>query len=308
VNFDYFWEDRTNIFVTGSDRIIPQYYGADAVAANLGRVKVKGWELESDFSKTTNGGFTINAGLSWAYAKDIVVKGIDPEFMPNHRKSEGYPMNQPSSYVHVDIIQNWNDVYMVPLATGSNPNIRPGFVQRVDFDNNGYIDGFDQARYSYPARPQYSYSPKIGFDYKGISLKLNFYGTYNLRPQLLGNSLSAFAYDQDMLHEWVLQTWSPELGNVGEKAKYRSLAFLYGMPYGHDVISRAAFRLKSAIVAYDLNSQLVKNLGISNLRFYINGENLFLWSKMLRDQDDDATETRGYPTVKRLSFGMNLNF
>lgn len=306
VNFDYFWEDRTNIFVSGDQRIIPVYFGAPPVAGNIGQVKNHGWEIESEFSKTTSKGLKFFVALSWAFAKDIIIKRSDPELAPDYQKDAGYPIGQRRSLLNENIIQTWNDVY-TGVLTQSNTYILPGDFRMIDFNSDGIISDDDAAPFGYPRRAQYSYSPKIGIDYKGFGLNLNFYGTYNTEGQnLTTEQYQAFQFNKDIVYPFTMNdAWSPELG-ILSNAKYSGLKFSSPKYGGPVFISRAAFRLKSAVIHYNLNSKFTKKIGISNLRFLINGENLFLWSDMLEDGDFDIG-SKVYPMLKRITFGVNLN-
>ena len=46
LTFDYYWGRRYDIFMSASQRNIPPWFGADPVAANIGKTKERGWELE----------------------------------------------------------------------------------------------------------------------------------------------------------------------------------------------------------------------------------------------------------------------
>jgi TonB-linked SusC/RagA family outer membrane protein len=309
INFDYFWEDRTNIFVSGAQRVIPVYFGAPAVAGNFGRVKNEGWEIEADFTKRTTGGLRISAGLAVAFAKDIVIEKADPELRPAYQKEAGYPIGQPRWYINTDIADSWNDVYL-GTTRQTKTFFLPGDYRLLDFNGDGVISPDDQAPYGYANRPQYTYAPKFGIDYKGFSLNVMFYGAFNTE-QFQFSGMGEFGQGTTTLFPHHLErVWSPELGRNAEEASWSGLRYLTESTpriYGYN--SRAYLRLKTAVLSYNLNSSFVNKLGLGGVRFTINGDNLFLWSDMVRDiENNDADETRLYPNLKRLTFGVNVNF
>ena len=117
-------------------------------------------------------------------------------------------------------------------------------------------------------------------------------------------------------------SWSPEMGNT-INAVMPALRFQSASPAGtgdaYSVtalnMSRSYFRLESAEIAYSLNSKnsaLIKRLGLSNIRFSLSGNNLFLMSEMLTDIEyagESTTETRtNYPVLKRYNLGVSIDF
>ena len=74
-------------------------------------------------------------------------------------------------------------------------------------------------------------------------------------------------------------------------------------------------RLKNAEIAYTLdeNSKLLKGLGFESLRLFVNGNNLYVWTKMPDDRESNFAGTgwasQGvYPTLKRFNLGLNITF
>jgi len=51
---------------------------------------------------------------------------------------------------------------------------------------------------------------------------------------------------------------------------------------------------------------LVKNLGLSSLRVYLNGDNLFMWTNMPDDREVNNGVNSAYPTVRRINMGLNI--
>ena len=101
-------------------------------------------------------------------------------------------------------------------------------------------------------------------------------------------------------------SWTPERA---ETATYPVLRYDQGSPKGNYNIKNASYlRLKTAEVGYNLNADFLKNLGISRFRIFMNGNNLFLWSKMLEDREGGSYDDRNYPMVKRYNFGAQLTF
>jgi hypothetical protein len=71
------------------------------------------------------------------------------------------------------------------------------------------------------------------------------------------------------------------------------------------------FRLKNVEIAYTWTKGWIKKLGFSSLKIYLNGNNLFLITKMPDDREGNLGGFGGgsgaYPTVRRYNFGFKLN-
>jgi hypothetical protein len=279
------------------------------VTANLGHVKNEGYEIELDFARTTPGGFRYNIGYALSFSKDLIIRKSDTELSPSYQKEAGYAIDQPRVYMHEGVINSWNDVYTGVLGQSRN-DLLPGAFRQIDFNNDGIISVDDQAPYGFTPRPQYSYSPKFGIGYKGLDLNVDFYGVFNVEGQSMAMQ-GAFGFQQDILYNVHREiAWFPELG-IGEEAQLPAPSFLSGGGVGLQTFftPRSYLRLKNVNLSYNINPQILSQLGVSNMRLYVNGENLLLWSKMYIDRETNAGfANRSYPMLKRVTFGLNLNF
>ncbi|MEM9983882.1 MAG: SusC/RagA family TonB-linked outer membrane protein, partial [Bacteroidota bacterium] len=87
---DYYWEHRTGIFMSATQRNIPNYFGADPVAANIGETRTRGWEFQATLRKYYNNGFNFFARFNYNYARDEIIFREDPELAPEYQKLAGY--------------------------------------------------------------------------------------------------------------------------------------------------------------------------------------------------------------------------
>ena len=70
-------------------------------------------------------------------------------------------------------------------------------------------------------------------------------------------------------------------------------------------------RLKNMEIGYTWTKGWVKSLGLNNLKLYVNGNNLLLWTKMPDDRESNFAATGlasqgAYPTMKRINFGVKF--
>ena len=68
-------------------------------------------------------------------------------------------------------------------------------------------------------------------------------------------------------------------------------------------------RLKTAEVGYNIPESLVKTIGLSSCRVYLNGNNLFLWTKLPSDFEGGSVDiNNAYPIYRSFQLGVDVKF
>lgn len=299
---DIFNDDRTDILVSGGSRAIPSYFGVTPPTANIGRVKSKGYEFEIKLNYTFNNKMHVWLNTNLTHAENEVIFRDDPELTQAHRKAQGYAIGQTKTYIDNGFLTSWDDIYGSTERASNNINKLPGEYSIIDFNGDGLIDSNDQAPYQYTSVPQNTYSTSLGFDWKGFSAFVQFYGVNNVSREI------AFpTFDKQSNVVFVeKQIWSKE--NSGEIAMPRWSTTINekGTRYWYD---GSYLRLKKAEVAYTFTGAKVQKLGIKSFKLYLNGDNLYLWTNMPDDRESNFSGSGGfgaYPTVRRFNIGIDI--
>ena len=68
-------------------------------------------------------------------------------------------------------------------------------------------------------------------------------------------------------------------------------------------------RLKNVQITYSFPSKIYRKLGMTGLKAYLNGSNLYTWSK-IDNFDPETVNNSGevYPQQSVYNFGVNINF
>jgi TonB-linked SusC/RagA family outer membrane protein len=306
-NADIFKDRRTNIVIGGSSRAIPSFYGfgGNAPSANLGEVTSKGYELELRLNHAFGKNIRVWANTSMTHAANLTKFRDDPEQTPAYQKQAGYPIGQTKSFLNDGFITSWDDLYGSTSRVSNNQNRLPGDYKIIDFNGDGIIDDKDQAPYGYTSTPQNTYNASIGFEWKRLSLFVQFYAVNNVTryiefPDYQGKSNVVFVekpfwYLQDGGGEVPPPRWSVLDGYGGSGTRY-----YYDASY---------IRLKNAEIGYALPANYIKKLGIKTCRLYVNGNNLVLWTKMPDDRESNFSGSAGggaYPTLRRFNLGIDI--
>ena len=305
-SLEFFSEKRSDIMIAGSSRSVPFYFGASAPYMNKGRTKTTGYELEVRLKYDFANGIHAYANMNMTHAKNVVTEHDDPELLPSYQKNVGYSIGQAKSYLDNGTAQSWDDVIaMTPHNTNDNQKL-PGQYIITDFNGDGVIDTNDSAPYGYTGTPQNTYNATIGIDYKGFSIYAQFYGVTNVSRYVAFNSLPK-SYLHTVFKEGAY--WSPSTPDGIPSLRMNSTPSYYeGTRFLYD---GSFCRLKNLEVAYTWNGGWIKSLGLSMLKVYVNGNNLFLWTDMPDDRESNFAGTGlasqgAYPTMKRINFGFKL--
>ena len=305
-SFEFFNEKRSDIMIAGNSRSVPSYFGASAPYLNKGRTKTTGYELEVRLQYDFANGIHAYANMNMTHAKNVVTEHDDPVMLPSYLKNVGFSIGQAKSYLDNGTAQSWDDVIaMTPHNTNDNQKL-PGQYIITDFNGDGVIDTNDSAPYGFTGTPQNTYNATIGIDYKGFSIYAQFYGVNNVSRYVAFNSLPK-SYVHTVFKEGAY--WSPSTPNGIPSLRMNSTPSYYeGTRFLYD---GSFCRLKNLEVAYTWNGGWIKSLGLSMLKVYVNGNNLFLWTDMPDDRESNFAGTGlasqgAYPTMKRINFGIKL--
>lgn len=306
-NVDFFWDNRKDVIIdSNGNKIVPSYYGAKAPATNYGAVKSHGYEFELRLSKTF-GEHHVYGNFSMTHAENKITRYTDPQLKPAYQKTAGYAINQDHSYLTTGFANTWDQVYgMTEFNTNDTQNL-PGQYAIIDYNGDGVIDSNDNAPYGYSTNPQNTYNATLGWDWKGFSVRVQFYGVTNVDRYVGFNSLSKTldtVFDEGTFWTKESQDADAPMPRINSTPSYYE-----GTRFHYD---GSFIRLKTAELSYTFTQSWVKNLGLNSVQIYANGNNLWVWSRMPDDRESNFAGTGlasqgAYPTVKRFNLGLKVN-
>ena len=302
---EVFRDKRTDILVGGSDRAIPSYFGTTAVTANLGKVRTKGYELELRINKTFSNKMRVWANMSMTHAENKILEKDDAPLLAGYQKVAGYAIGQNKAYIDNGYLNSYDDVIGSPQHDTNNSQRLPGDYYIVDFNGDGVVDSKDQAPYGYSDTPQNTYNATLGFEWKGFSAFVQFYGVNNVTRVV---QLTSFGSQMNTVYDQ--GSWWSEAGDAADVVTPRWLSKVSGYSNGTQYYYDGSYiRLKNAEIAYTFTDGWVRKLGVKNLKIYLNGNNLWVWSKMPDDRESNfagSGNQGAYPTVKRFNLGVKF--
>ena len=308
-NVEIFRDRRTDVLLQGANRATPSFFGGITQApwANLGTIDNKGYELELRINKTLRNGLHLWGNFNMTHAISEVVDGDDALYKPYYQKKEGKPVNQTYTYVDHGYTQTIDDLYGSTAFEALDDQKLPGMYQIIDYNGDGVINNEDNIPYGFSSNPQNTYSGSVGFDYKGWSFFMQFYGVTNVTRQVVFSTFDQkhlIAYDEGSI--WSKDNPHPDVPTPRFGSSVNS--YFHGSRYFYD---GSFIRLKNIELAYTFTDGWIRHLGLSSLKLYVNGNNLWVHTKMPDDRESNFAGTGwasqgAYPTVKRVNFGLKF--
>jgi TonB-dependent starch-binding outer membrane protein SusC len=309
LTLEYFKNRRDQIFIQRNGSI-PASGGFTPPPFNGGRVDNKGFELSLTYNTKIGSDLQVKAGINGGYAKNKVVYMDEVPGAPKYQLQEGSPIGGYLVYRYAGVFKDQADIAKNTLDyKGVTSQLIPGDMKFEDINNDGKITADDQVRLNKNSTPTLNFGATIDLRYKGFDLSILLQGATGalIRIQTesgdIGNFLK-YSYD----HRWTIDKPSsadPRLASRGD-------TYFTGGGFGNNtyyLFNKNYIRLKNIELGYNVPANLLSKIKISNLRFFVNGLNVFTIDKN-KVFDPEATAESGvyYPQARVINAGLSLTF
>lgn len=303
--------------------------GAEAPFINGGDVKNTGFELGLGWNDKI-GALGYRLGVNGAYNKnevgripteDGIIHGLTNMLYDNsdefYRAENGKPIGYFWGYETAGIFQNEQEI-AAWKASGKGvlqTAVKPGDVKYVDQQNNGVIDAADKVNLGV-GMPNLTYGFNLGLNYKGIDFSVDAYGVAgNKIVQSYRNHANKQAnYTTRILDRWTGEGTSNSIPRVTETNVNWQFSDLY-------LQDGDFLRISNITLGYDF-SKLTKRKFANQVRLYVQGQNLFTFTKYDGmdpeigygpEGDNGSGWVSGidlgyYPRPKTVLLGLNVKF
>lgn len=264
-----------------------------------------GYELELRLNHTFNNGLRAWLNTSMTHAVNNVKFRDDAPLKPDYQKGAGHAINQVYSHIDHGNLASWDDVIGSTAWTTGNDAKLPGDYNIIDFNGDGVINDDDKAPYKYSTMPQNTYNASIGAEWKGFSVFAQFYGVNNVTREVNFPTFRSTAHVAYVEGDY----WTPNGTATLPTPRWGTTVdgSASGTRYWYD---GAYLRLKNVEVAYTFQkANWLKKVGIKSCRIYLNGDNLYMWTKMPDDRESNtgySSSDGAYPTMRRFNLGIDI--
>ena len=297
--------EHRNDILTSSSTIVPAIFGGTVANINAGTTERKGIEFTVTFNKQTKN-WRLRAGINGSYNNNKILQ-INEEPQPeSYLLIVGNQINQPYMLEFAGFYKDQTDINNSPLQTFGT--VKPGDIKYKDQNNDGKIDNNDRKAFFYPSVPKEEFGLDLAIRYKGIEIS-GFLQSQLGRSVYLGDNAAIFWPLQNgssRISTFATNSWTPETADVANYPRlttldnsnnYRASTFWYR---NGDFI-----RLRTVELSYSIPRSFLIKQSIRNIKLFVRGVNLFTWDfiKIV----DPETLSNGYPVMKSINLGLNIN-
>lgn len=306
---EYFTEKRDNILMTRSS--IPSTMGLTATPrANVGEASGKGVDMTLEYQKSWNKDFWTSARANFTYATSQYDVYEEPEYKEAWRSNVGLSLKQVKGYIAERLFVDDEEAASSPPQYIGTSQYGGGDIKYTDVNRDGKIDAADQVAIGYPTVPEIVYGFGFSTGYKGFDFSMFFQGAARQSFWINPSSTAPFVNDTQVLKAYADSYWSEENQNVYALWPRLSTSLNSNNTATSTWWMRnAAFlRLKQMEFGYTIPNRITEKIKMNNLRFYVSGSNLLLFSKFKMWDVEMAGNGLGYPIQRVINFGLNLTF
>ena len=336
-SFDYFVRKTTDM--VGPAPTLPEILGTDVPKTNNTDLKTYGFELSISWKDRLKNGFGYNATF---LLSDSQTKILD---YPNTNLSigtytAGHLTGEIWGYETIGIAKSQEemDAHLASLPEGGQDRLGSkwgaGDIMYADLDGNNKIDPGSSTYDDHGdlklignSTPRFHFGIDLGADWKGFDVRAFFQGV--MKRDYWPTTRNSYFWGATTENVWYAVGFKQHLDYFREKPYYgldTNLDSYYPRPLqgnGKNVQKQTRYlqdasyiRLKNLQIGYTVPSRLVRKIGVSKLRIFFSGENLWTGTK-LPDMMDPETIFGGvsttfglngqaYPISKSVSFGLNV--
>lgn len=331
-SFDYFIKTNNGMFISVE---YPQILGATAPKVNNGKFRARGWEFALNW-RDKIGEVKYNVGINLSDVWSEVLKLTNNENVPNAGKNSNRLIGKPRNAIYVyqtdGLFQTqeevdafyemyyWNADHSGPKEGNILPapgkqttnTLRPGARKLVDLNGDGKITR-DDIYYAGDAAPRLSFGFKAGLEWKGIDFNAFFQGIGKQKVLRSGNFYAPWVVNYVRQNKTFMgKMWSPENPNGEYAIASRDQNFNKWNYENKDVSvqDNKYIRLKSLVIGYTLPQVWTTKAGLSKVRIYFSGDDLWEWTKVKDGYDPEFGEASNntFPFSRQLTFGLDLTF
>lgn len=278
-----------------------------AATANVGTVRNQGIELSLNHrNRIGQVDYSIGGNVSFISNELTAMNGGQRVIGDKVISDEGLPLYTFWGYRYDGIFRTEEEIseYLWAEEAGK---YAPGDAKYVDINHDGKITEADRTDLGNPF-PWLTYGLNISAAWKGLDLSLFFQGVYGneiynavrLRTEGTGNEATLSTTMRDV---WTTSNPGGSIPNPNGSAmnKEDSDRFIEDGSY---------LRLKNLQIGYSLPERWISRLGMSRLRIYLSGSNLFTVTGYTGYDPEvgGGVDYGNYPQSRTFMLGLNINF
>lgn len=311
MSFDWYRRDTKDMLTSGE--VLPSVLGTKVPLENAANLKTVGWELSLEWNDRLANGLSYHARGVLSDYQSTITKYSNPTGLIS-QYYVGRKIGEIWGYVSNGLFQTDAEAQTIDQSYLYGGHWTAGDVRYEDLDGNDKINIGDNTLSKPGDRkiigndtPRFAFGVTLGAEYKGFDLNVFLQGVGKRDYMLGGPAFWGFTDEWETPLTNNLDYWTednpgayfPRLGWANEGNRQTSTRYLQDASY---------CRLKNITLGYTLPKKITGKWGISRLRLYVEGENLFTITDLMDGFDPETLGTMTYPINKKIAIGLNLTF
>ncbi len=319
---DYYNKTTSGILMTINT---PMTFALSDYYDNVGKVRNSGLEFSLNYNNRF-GKVNFNAGANFSYNKNRILSmgGTGDQYIHDTNNAvyailrAGEPMGSFFGYKADGFFQSEEEIqkaYPNGWTQFGGRDPKPGDLKYIDINHDGKLDANDRTTLG-SWNPAITFGFNFGADWNGFDISASFQGAADVKGYITREGVGYVNGDASKPTTMWLNHWTPDNHNAETPRLIQGMEG-WSMPTTCSdfwVRSSAYLRMKTLQIGYSLPKAWISKIGLSKVRIFYTGENLFTITSFLDGYDPEAPITddnlRGnyYPQIKTHSFGINVSF
>jgi TonB-linked SusC/RagA family outer membrane protein len=299
---------------------------------NLGTMRNKGFDLGVNYRGNFSSDLKFDVGVTFTRYKNTLTKLnnenapriIGLERLASAVRSE---LGQPISSFHGFVIDGFNNTAAEAAASGM-PNATVGSWRYKDLNNDKKIDDNDRTFLGSP-HPDFQAGLNLGLNYKSFDFTAFFFWNkgneiYNYTKYYTDMRVFVGGVSTRVLNDsWTPTNTNAKLPALGTGTANGFTSFTTSTSNSYYVEDGSYFRAKTIQLGYTLPKDLIGRIKLSNVKVYIQAQNLFTITNYTGADPDISQISRdpggardfylgvdlgGFPNPKQFLAGLSVTF
>ena len=291
---------------------------------NINKQDFRGFEVSlTHENKVGDLKYSVNLTGSYTKGRWLRYSGDSPN-TPDWKKVTGQRIGAMQGFIADGLFQSQEEIDNSPVLRAAEGNLRLGDIRYIDRNGDGIISyEQDYGFVGKSSTPEFVGGLNVRAEWKGLDFFMRWQTGLGRDVALSGQygsgvidntSFTRPFYNGGNSPKYLLErSWTPE--NTGGEFPRLGLE----IPAGNNNLWGSTFwirngnylRMKELEVGYTIPKSIISKVRISNLRFYVSGQNLLTFSKLDKyniDPEAPSVNNGYYPQQRILSFGAKLTF
>lgn len=301
-NFEVnYFDIAINNQITQASALYATALGNDVYLPQLNFTERRNKGLNTNITFNDNiGGFKYYLSVNAGYNKITGEKIAEVAYPDQYRLQQGQAEDNIIGYVSDGLFTAEN----IGSALPQFGNVQIGDVKYLDQNGDNVIDSRDQRAIG-NSTPRVNYGINVGVAYKGFNLDVVGMGVtgyeLNLNEYAYYTTTGLRNYYGSALNNLPNGNENPRLSSIGSINNYKNSDYW--------LVDGSYFRISNLELGYTIPQSIVTNSPFTNVKLFLRGTNLALFSKMKDlDPEDPRSGFFEYPMMRSFILGASISF